>query len=132
MVKISDDGKYSFSSPDPVMFDGKDTIRISPVGMKEIRTLTHEQIDRLTDILYNYGFAKKATTARVHECYDPRNAILFRDSNGKVIAFIELCFLCQNTRESSDEISLGEMCEQKLDMLKALFKQVGIKYGISK
>jgi len=129
LVQLSDSGEFSFFSSDPALLDGT---RISPVGLKETSTLTFKQIDGLTDILYNYGFAGKPKVALIHDCYDPRNAILFRDSNGKVIAFIEICFLCGSTRESSNKISLGEMCEQKLDMLKALFKQVGIKYGIDK
>ena len=129
LVKLSDNGEFRFFSPDPPLIDGTDTTWTSPVGLKEIRTLTLKQIDSLTDILYNYGFARKPDVARVNECYDPRNAILFRDNNGKVIAFIEICFLCGNTRESNYKISLGEMCEQKLDMLKALFIQVGVEYG---
>jgi len=129
LVKLSDNGEFRFFSQDPPLVDGTDTTWTSPVGLKEIRTLTLKQIDSLTDILYNYGFARKPNVARVMQCYSPRNAILFRDNNGKVIAFIELCFECQNTRESSDKISLGEMCEQKFDLLKALFSQVGIEYG---
>lgn len=130
LVKLSDNGEFTFFSSEPAYLDGTYPPGTTPVGMKEIRTLTLRQIDSLTNILYNYGFARKATTCRVKQCYSPRNAILFRDGDGKVIAFIEICFLCENTRESSDQISLGEMCEQKLDMLKALFRQIGIKYGI--
>ncbi|MCF6405030.1 hypothetical protein L3C95_19165 [Chitinophaga filiformis] len=126
LVKLSGDGEFSFFSLDPVLTD--DTTTFS-TGIKEIRTLTLKQIDSLTDILYNYGFAGKPKVSRVTQCYSPRNAILFRDTNGKVIAFIELCFECQNSRESSNKISLGELCEQKFDLLKALFRQVGIEYG---
>ena len=49
-----------------------------------------------------------------------------------MIEFIEICFECHKTSESSDRISLGEMCDQKLDMLFNLFKNVGIEYGVSK
>ncbi|WP_143011453.1 hypothetical protein [Chitinophaga filiformis] len=137
-VKITDYGEFSFSRViDPALdrslfLDDPDTIQAIPVGMKEIRTMTLAQIDTLTDVLYNYGYAGNIWTTSTSGCYIPRNAILFRDSNGKAIAFIEICFECEKTRESSDEISLGEMCDQKLGMLKALFRQVGIKYGIDK
>lgn len=100
--------------------------------LKEVKTLTYTQVDKLTDILYNYGF--RGTTYSMNEaaCYNPRNAILFLDSKGKIIELIEICFECRKTSESSDRITLGEMCEQKLDMLFGLFKYVGIEYGITK
>jgi len=65
-------------------------------------------------------------------CYNPRNAILFKDKNGKVFEFIEICFECKRVRESSEKISLGQMCDQKLDMIKDIFKKAGIEYGITK
>lgn len=139
-VKITDNGEFNIFGANTIMFNGLDSIGIRVAEMKEIRTLTLQQIDSLTDILYNYGIIEKllyrnSIGARVMSwsasgCYEPRNAILFRDAGGRVMAFIEICFKCQNSRESSPKISLGEMCEQKLDMLKALFRQTGIKYGI--
>ena len=107
-----------------------DTILYSK--LTEIKTLTYPQVDKLTDIFYNYGF--RGTTFKISEaaCYNPRNAILFLDNKGKVIEFIEICFECQKTSESSDKISLGDMCDQKLNMLFDLFKKVGIEYGITK
>ncbi|PSL25831.1 hypothetical protein [Chitinophaga ginsengisoli] len=138
LVKITDNGEFSFSPGEEQIIDGglfsgdPDTIQTVPVGMREIRTMTLAQIDTLTDILYNYGHGGNIWIESVSGCYIPRNAILFRDNNGKVIAFIEICFRCGNTRQSSEDISLGEPCDRKLDMLKALFKQAGITYGIDK
>jgi len=138
LVKITDNGEFNFSPGEEQIRDGDlfsgdpDTTKTIPVGMKEIRTMTLAQIDTLTDILYNYGHGGNIWSTSVSGCYIPRNAILFRVSDGKVIAFIEICFECSNTRQSSENISLGEPCDRKLDMLKALFKQVGIKYGIDK
>lgn len=100
--------------------------------LKEVKTLTLTQVDKLTDILYNHGFRGGTYTINEAACYNPRNAILFLDSKGKVIELIEVCFECRKTSESSDRITLGEMCEQKLDMLFGLFKNVGIEYGITK
>jgi hypothetical protein len=98
----------------------------------EVKTLTFPQIDKLTDIFYNYGFRGPIHTMSETECYNPRNAILFLDKNNKVIEFIEICFECRKTSESTDKISMGEMCKQKLNMLFDLFKIVGIEYGITK
>lgn len=97
----------------------------------EIKTLTFIQIDKLTDILYNYGYRGNMNSISVTGCYNPRNAILFLDSNGKVFEYIEICFECQKTVESSEKISLGELCQQKMNMLKELFQKVGIGYGIT-
>jgi hypothetical protein len=107
-----------------------DTICYSKLN--EIKTLTFTEVDRLTDILYNYGFLGKVRIMSIDECYNPRNAILFIDKNGTAFEFIEICFECKRTRESSERISLGEMCDQKLDMIKEIFKNAGIEYGVTK
>jgi len=99
--------------------------------LKEVRTLTFTQVDSLTDIFYNYGFGGPVYTISTTNCYLPRNAILFLDSSGAVFEFIEICFECEKTSKSSEKISLGEMCDQKMDMLKRVFEKRGIKYGIS-
>ena len=101
----------------------------------ELKNLSFSQVDKLTDLLYNYGYRMRlkddgliyVTTSP--QCYNPRNAILFLDSTGKVFEFIEICFQCQKTKESSGKINLGVMCNQKLDLLKNFFVRTGIKYG---
>jgi hypothetical protein len=100
--------------------------------LKEVKTLTFKQVDKLTDIFYNYGFRGTTYTISEASCYNPRNAILFLDSRGKAFEFIEICFECSKIQESSEKISVGDLCEQKMDMLKELFKNVGIEYGITK
>jgi hypothetical protein len=104
-----------------------DTIQYSKII--EVKTLLLQQVDNLTDILYNYGYRGPTNTISASSCYIPRNAILFLDSKGNVIEFIEICFQCRGTRESSRKIDIGEMCEQKFDMLRAFFKKAGIEYG---
>lgn len=104
----------------------------------EVKNLTYAQVDKLTDILYDYGYRKELKDDGLIyietslQCYNPRNAILFLDANGKAFEFIEICFECEKTRESSSKISLGVMCNQKLNLLKNFFKDVGLAYGISK
>jgi hypothetical protein len=98
--------------------------------LNEIKTVTFSQVDKLTDILYNYGFRGNTHIMTIMDCYNPRNAIIFLDKNGKAFEYIEICFECRQTRESSPRISLGELCDQKLNMLKDLFNKAGIEYGI--
>jgi type VI protein secretion system component Hcp len=97
----------------------------------EVRNLTLPEIDRLTDLFYNYVFSGQTFTISEANCYNPRNAILFLNDKGKAFEYIEICFECQKTEQSSEKISLGDMCDQKMDMLKELFKKVGVIYGIT-
>ncbi len=100
--------------------------------LTEVKTLTNAEIDSLSDIIYNIGYGGPVTISFSSGCYIPRNAILFLTCSGKVIEFIEICFECQGTRESSKKVSLGEMCDSKLDLVMSLFRKTGIVYGMGK
>lgn len=97
--------------------------------LHEIKNLSVTEIDTLTDILYNIGF--RGPTIRESEigCYEPRNAILFIDKNGQTFEYIEICFQCEKATVSSDKINIGEICNQKFNLIKKFFKSKGIKYG---
>ena len=103
----------------------------------EVKALTQTQVDTLTDLIYNYGYKLKYKPkgkvyfiGSIMNCYNPRNAILFLDKEQKVFEFIEICFECDNTRESSKHVSLGTDCNQKLQLIKNLFRSVGIEFGV--
>ena len=97
----------------------------------EIKPLNFDQIEKLTDIIYNYGYKAETSLVIASKCYMPRNAILFYDNTNHLIAFIELCFECRNYRTNDSKITLGDECTQKLSMIKDLFNQNGIKYGVT-
>lgn len=100
---------------------------------KEVRTLNKQQINSLTDILYNTGYRGATHVDFISLCqYMPRNAILFIDSSDKIFAFIELCFSCDRVKASSESIEVGDFCNQKYALLKNFFSANGIRYGISK
>jgi len=98
----------------------------------EVKNITYSQVDKLTDILYNWDYAGPIFIGTSPMCYFPRNAILFLDRSGKVFEFIEICFECRDTRLSSKKIYLGAMCDQKMEMLKSFFKDSQVEYGITK
>lgn len=98
--------------------------------LDEVKTLTLRQIDSLTNIMYNIGFGGTILIIQEMACYDPRNAILFIDSSGKAFEFIEICFECEQTVNSSEKIDFGEVCNEKFNLIKQQFKNAGIKYGI--
>lgn len=95
----------------------------------EVKTLTLQQIDSLTNIMYNIGFGGTILLIEKMNCYNPRNAILFIDKDGKAFEFIEICFECEQTVNSSDKIDFGEVCNEKFNLLKKQFLNAGIIYG---
>lgn len=100
--------------------------------IKEERTLTSIQIDELTNILYNITYKGDIFIISGTGCYNPRNAILFYDTGGHLLEFIELCFECSGSRLSSEQISLGDWCSQKSSLLKNFFLNAGIEIGTIK
>ncbi|PZQ78158.1 MAG: hypothetical protein DI548_16405 [Flavobacterium johnsoniae] len=110
---------------------GKEAVAIES-QFDEIKALNFNQIEKLTDIIYNYGYKAKTSLGVASKCYEPRNAILFYDNTSRLIAFIEVCFGCRNYRTNDSKITLGDECTQKLSMIKDLFKQNGIQYGVTK
>lgn len=98
--------------------------------LKEIKAITKNQIDSLTDILFNRGYGGPFYSFSKIRCYSPRNAILFLDLHGKTFAFIEICFECTGYRLSSKKIKGVDFCNQKYDDLKAFFAINGIQFGI--
>ena len=99
---------------------------------QERKTLTLTQIDRLSDILYNYGYIKAPTLIGEAKCYEPRNGILFLNENGKVFEFIEICFSCQHNGFSSIRMGKEEFEKPKFDLIRKFFIDAGIEYGITK
>jgi len=106
-----------------------DTICLSK--LYEIKNLSITEVDTLTDILYNVGFRGPTFLTQELSCYEPRNAILFIDKNGKVFEYIEICFECQKITQSSNKIILGDFCDQKFYMLKKIFRRAGVSHGTS-
>lgn len=95
----------------------------------EVKTLTIQQVDSLTNIMYNIGFGGTILFVEEIACYDPRNAILFTDTSGKAFEYIEICFECEHTVNSSEKIDFGEVCNQKFNLIKQQFIRAGIIYG---
>ncbi|MBF4515628.1 hypothetical protein IRZ71_04705 [Flavobacterium sp. ANB] len=108
---------------------GKDTLSLNLY--EEITNLSPEQTNQLTDIIFNYTHKKERYAITPFGCYTPRNAILFLDQNNIIIAWIEICFGCNSYRTSDRKLTIGEYCDKKFDMLKAIFANAKIQYGIT-
>lgn len=98
----------------------------------EKKELNFIQIDKLSNLIFNTDYRKKDKTHYLTfgKCFEPRNAIIFLDSEGRVLDFLEICFNCQQYRSGSEKLDPGVLCTQKYELLSDYFKVVGITYGI--
>ncbi|MGC4041802.1 MAG: hypothetical protein QM710_13730 [Flavobacterium sp.] len=108
---------------------GKDIFK--PEFYTEVATLNTAQTNELTNVIFNYTYKKKPYSISAANCYMPRNAILFLDNNNVIIAYLEFCFSCDGFRTSSKDFGIGEYCSEKYEMIKAIFKESEIVYGIT-
>lgn len=100
-------------------------------NLLEVKILDQIQINRLTNIIYNTDFKKKMGFSQTGgaSCYEPRNAFIFFDRQGKVYDYLEICFGCQHYSSKSDKLDIGQLCTQKYEILRRYFKSMGINYG---
>ncbi|QEC68223.1 hypothetical protein FRZ67_13280 [Panacibacter ginsenosidivorans] len=95
----------------------------------EIKSLTKDEVNVLTDILYNNFYKQNPNYGELTQCYFPRNAILFFDKSGKLKEYILICFHCNRHEESSDSVVFGSECTQKIEKLRQFFVSTGLKFG---
>ena len=110
--------------------------KLDSTRLKERKILSASEVDKLTDVLYNFGYTSTKSykgyllgEAGGYRCYNPRNAIVFLDENGLIAEYIEICFECQRREVSSEKIGIGELCENKFELIRKYFRATGIKYG---
>jgi hypothetical protein len=115
---------------DSIRTIGKEYVMTYSAQLETI-TLSGSQIEDLTDILYNNFYKGEIIYLTGAGCYNPHNAILFCDQQGKAFEFIEICFHCGNFELSSSKLTLGDGCSGKIDLLKDFFQQCGIKKGLA-
>ncbi|WP_025142091.1 hypothetical protein [Pedobacter jeongneungensis] len=121
----------------PTLLEEKQKLDLT--RLKEKKILSALEMDKLTDILYNFGYTSTKSYKGLliaesdgYRCYEPRNAIVFLDENGLIAEYIEICFKCHRRKESSEKIKMGEFCDDKYDLLRKYFRATGIKYGTAK
>lgn len=96
----------------------------------EYKILNQDQINQLTNIIFNTDYQKKMgyITSHLRSCFEPRNSLIFLNKKGKVIDHIDICFHCHDYSSQSNNIGIGIICNQKYDILKRFFISAGIKY----
>lgn len=134
--KLNKNGYISYFQGEimKIYFDSlrKDKSKYIPELFEEKIELLEIQKNELTDLIYNFGNNHKDAIIWGAKCYMPRNAILFFDKNNQLFEFIEICFECNQYKTSSTKVDLNNNCGQKISLLKDLFEQAGIEYGIKK
>lgn len=131
--KAKVDNKFNSMNPKDTTGLNVENGVLNRSSLKEIKELSSTQIDELTELLYN-------TTTRTgrhhpnpsHACFNPRDAFVFFDRNGKVFDFLEVCFECNAMQSLSDKIWFRFGCDDHLELLRKLFIRVGIQYGTLK
>lgn len=83
-------------------------------------TLNQKENEKLFEVLYYY----KGNDAQMAKCYEPEHIFVFYE-NEKAIAFFEICFGCQNTRQKNIEVN--NLCKEKWSMLYDFFKDMDKK-----
>jgi hypothetical protein len=107
--------------------------RIVPSLVYEVITLSDTQINKLTDILYNYNYSPKlywvTRMSSVCGCLHPRHAIVFTDSLESVEAYMQVDFIeTRIVTDPPEEVNTGVFCDGKYELLKSFFSSVGIKH----
>src|SRR4030095_4868593 len=130
-------GSYPFSKADSIVFisyrfhENNIPVKKDDVvqdSIIEMRWIFKEEIDELTDILYNNFYTTQPNFTPESKCYFPRNAILFYSGN-KLIETVVICFSCDEFRTSSERVNMGDKCDQKMSKLRIFFKQKGVIFG---
>lgn len=95
----------------------------------ESKSLTDEDITKLTDIFFNSFYKTRPDYGSLKQCFFPRNAILFFNNQGMLKSYILICFHCSRYERSSDEIYMGDNCTEKMEMLRQFFISKGVEFG---
>lgn len=112
--------------------------RIKKYFAREIVEINKNQIDHLSNLMFNYKIKKlPKLVINTPTCYTPRNAVLFLDQNDKVISHLEICFECMQAYFSPDPYNTNDSvtqdnCSERMDFLRTFFKNNGINHGVEK
>ena len=107
----------------------KDTLCTSKT--KSVITLNRNQIDKLTDLLFNIGLNGNSYTFGTSTAIGLDGLILFVDSKNKIVEYIKICFDCGEVELKTSRVqkSIGLPCDEKMILLKALFNEAKVHFN---
>ncbi len=98
-----------------------------PMAIDSI-SLDSLQIIQLEKILLGYESIDNKVVAAM--CYNPHHAIIWINQEGKVEAFLEICFECNRNRWDSAHHTLGRLCLTQYKELISFFEEIRITYAL--
>ena len=99
-------------------------------SLLEVKVLQPQEVNQLTDILYNNFYKKFSGIGVLAQCFTPRNAILFIDKTGKLKESILICFHCNRYEVWSGTYNVfGNECDEKMEMIRKFFITQGVIFG---
>ena len=117
---------WDSSGVDEIIVDHK--INIDSTFFKERIVLNSDQLKKLNKLLSS-DFCNNQNPASA-ACYIPRNLLLLKDDKNKVLAHVEFCFGCCQSRYSRNIVDFQQFC---IKDMQNLFLECGIKYfGLKK
>lgn len=98
--------------------------------VKDSVTLSTQQVDSLTDILFNIGFKGNRYTKNISTAVGLDIAIIFFDSTNKFFEYIDVCFDCGEVDLTTfkHRKNIGWPCNQKLQKIKDLSIKSGLNF----
>lgn len=87
--------------------------------------LSANQVDSLTDILYNSCERWTYRQSSRFGCYEPRHAIVFLDKRKHIVAYIEISLYCHQLRYSNKRIKRLDDCDYMFEELRKYFDSLG-------
>ncbi|MEI9919862.1 MAG: hypothetical protein WDO14_13845 [Bacteroidota bacterium] len=117
----------SFDTREQMPRDKNNNIDLN--GFLELKEVSGSGKDSLFNILVNYDTGDSARS--ISACYEPRNAMLFFDSKGAIIGYVEICFACRDQDISPSNLQVGKFCDEKYEAILKFFERNGIEFGIT-
>ena len=90
-------------------------------GFEDQQTLIGRKKNKLIDLVYSDN-----TSDVQGMCYNPRNAIIFYDSEKKEIGYLEICFECTTMKTTSQIPEVFQLSEKGYNELESIFEKHGL------
>lgn len=89
---------------DPNKFEIEANGKIAFNDFSLVKELTEADVDELKKIIQAYPYQRKSVIGSA--CYGPRHCVHFLDDDENLIAYLEICFKCDNFESDQEELQI--------------------------